>query len=72
MLRCGADFVRLCPGSRFHLLRRVRFRASPPLYLSDRLVGVIKPLNWTSSDAVSHLRGILEQDAPNRGVWNPL
>jgi hypothetical protein len=40
----------------------------PPLYRAEGLFGVIKPVNWTSSDVVSYLRGILERDARNRGA----
>jgi hypothetical protein len=39
-----------------------------PLCLHEGLLGVIKPVNWTSSDVVSYLRGILERDARNRGA----
>jgi hypothetical protein len=39
-----------------------------PLCLQEGLLGVIKPVNWTSSDVVSYLRGILERDARNRGA----
>jgi hypothetical protein len=39
-----------------------------PLCLQEGLMSVIKPVNWTSSDVVSYLRGILERDARNRGA----
>lgn len=39
-----------------------------PLCLQEGLFGVIKPVNWTSSDVVSYIRGILERDARNRGA----
>lgn len=39
-----------------------------PLYRSEGLLAVAKPLNWTSNDVVSYLRGILERDSRNRGA----
>jgi hypothetical protein len=39
-----------------------------PLYLCQGLFAVEKPLDWTSSDVVSYIRGILERDARNRGA----
>jgi hypothetical protein len=39
-----------------------------PLYLGQGLFAVEKPLDWTSSDVVSYIRGILERDARNRGA----
>ena len=41
--------------------------SSPPLYLSEGLVAIHKPLTWTSNDVVSYIRGILERDAKDRG-----
>jgi tRNA pseudouridine55 synthase len=38
------------------------------LYLAEGLLAVHKPLNWTSQDVVSFVRGILERDARNRGA----
>lgn len=40
----------------------------PPLLLAEGLFTVNKPLNWTSSDVVSYIRGILERDARTRGA----
>lgn len=39
-----------------------------PLLLAEGLFSVAKPLDWTSSDVVSYVRGILERDARNRGA----
>jgi tRNA pseudouridine55 synthase len=39
-----------------------------PLYQSEGLLSVIKPLDWTSSDVVSFLRKMLERDARDRGA----
>ena len=39
-----------------------------PLYRSEGLFAVEKPLNWTSQDVVSYIRGILERDARKRGA----
>lgn len=39
-----------------------------PLYKCQGLLAVEKPLDWTSSDVVSYIRGILERDAKNRGA----
>jgi len=41
-----------------------------PLLLSEGLFAVNKPLEWTSQDVVSYIRGILERDARSRGA-NP-
>jgi len=38
-----------------------------PLYRSEGLFAVNKPLDWTSNDVVSYIRGILERDTRNRG-----
>lgn len=38
------------------------------LYRSEGIFAVEKPLNWTSSDVVSYIRGILERDARQRGA----
>mmetsp|Transcript_47140 Transcript_47140/g.142735 ORF Transcript_47140/g.142735 Transcript_47140/m.142735 type:complete len:355 (-) Transcript_47140:285-1349(-) len=39
-----------------------------PLYRSEGLFAVDKPLEWTSQDVVSYCRGILERDARSRGA----
>lgn len=39
-----------------------------PLYRDQGLFAVYKPLEWTSSDVVSYIRGILERDARHRGA----
>jgi tRNA pseudouridine55 synthase len=39
-----------------------------PLYRFEGLFAVNKPLEWTSQDVVSYIRGILERDARNRGA----
>ena len=39
-----------------------------PLYRSEGLFAVNKPLEWTSQDVVSYIRGILERDARIRGA----
>ena len=39
-----------------------------PIYKCEGLFAIEKPLEWTSNDCVSHLRGILERDAKNRGA----
>jgi hypothetical protein len=41
-----------------------------PLCRSEGLFSVAKPLEWTSSNVVSYIRGILERDAKQRGA-NP-
>jgi tRNA pseudouridine55 synthase len=41
-----------------------------PLYRSEGLFAVHKPIHWTSQDVVSHVRGILEDEARDRGA-NP-
>lgn len=38
------------------------------LYRTEGLLAVNKPLEWTSSDVVSYIRGILERDARRRGA----
>jgi tRNA pseudouridine55 synthase len=40
----------------------------PPLLLAEGLLAVTKPLNWTSNDVVSNIRGVLERDARERGA----
>jgi TruB family pseudouridylate synthase (N terminal domain) len=40
----------------------------PPLLLAEGLLAVTKPLNWTSNDVVSYIRGVLERDARERGA----
>ena len=42
--------------------------ARPPLLLVEGIFAVYKPLNWTSSNVVSYIRGILERDARRRGA----
>eukprot|EP00562_Extubocellulus_spinifer_P026874 CAMPEP_0178657008 /NCGR_PEP_ID=MMETSP0698-20121128/25136_1 /TAXON_ID=265572 /ORGANISM="Extubocellulus spinifer, Strain CCMP396" /LENGTH=362 /DNA_ID=CAMNT_0020299117 /DNA_START=34 /DNA_END=1119 /DNA_ORIENTATION=- len=39
-----------------------------PLYRGEGLFAVNKPLEWTSNDVVSYIRGILERDARSRGA----
>ena len=39
-----------------------------PLYKSEGIFAVNKPIDWTSSDVVSYIRGILERDARERGA----
>lgn len=39
-----------------------------PLYICQGLLAVEKPLDWTSSNVVSFIRGILEKDAKARGA----
>ena len=39
-----------------------------PLYRSEGIFAVNKPLEWSSNDVVSYIRGILERDARNRGA----
>jgi hypothetical protein len=39
-----------------------------PLHRSEGIFAVYKPLDWTSNDVVSYIRGILERDARNRGA----
>eukprot|EP00934_Nitzschia_sp_Nitz4_P009068 Nitzschia sp. Nitz4//scaffold248_size28759//2010//3067//NITZ4_008104-RA/size28759-snap-gene-0.9-mRNA-1//-1//CDS//3329543977//9058//frame0 len=39
-----------------------------PLCRCEGLFSVDKPLNWTSNDVVSYIRGILERDARDRGA----
>lgn len=41
------------------------------LYQSEGIFAVKKPLEWTSNDVVSYIRGILERDARDRGA-NPV
>jgi len=39
-----------------------------PLYRSEGIFAVNKPLEWTSNDITSYIRGILERDARSRGA----
>lgn len=39
-----------------------------PLLRSEGIFAVNKPLDWTSNNVVSYIRGILERDARNRGA----
>lgn len=39
-----------------------------PLYRSQGIFAVNKPLTWSSNDVVSYIRGILERDARSRGA----
>lgn len=39
-----------------------------PLYRSQGIFSVEKPLNWTSNDVVSYIRGMLEREARERGA----
>jgi tRNA pseudouridine55 synthase len=39
-----------------------------PLYRSEGLFPVHKPINWTSQDVVSFVRGVLEREARDRGA----
>ena len=39
-----------------------------PLLLAEGILAVDKPLDWTSSDVVSYIRGMLERDARQRGL----
>jgi len=39
-----------------------------PIYRCEGLFAIEKPLDWTSNDCVSHIRGILERDGKNRGA----
>ncbi|KAL7578441.1 hypothetical protein ACA910_012832 [Epithemia clementina (nom. ined.)] len=64
-------------STRHGLLEGAKLRASSsdvsasnqvPLYRTEGLFAVDKPLNWTSQDMVSYIRGILERDARNRGA----
>jgi tRNA pseudouridine55 synthase len=38
-----------------------------PIHLSEGICAVYKPLEWTSNDVVSFIRGMLERDARDRG-----
>jgi tRNA pseudouridine55 synthase len=38
-----------------------------PIHLAEGLFSVYKPLDWTSSNVVSYIRGILERDCRDRG-----
>eukprot|EP00543_Licmophora_paradoxa_P003735 CAMPEP_0202456464 /NCGR_PEP_ID=MMETSP1360-20130828/13707_1 /ASSEMBLY_ACC=CAM_ASM_000848 /TAXON_ID=515479 /ORGANISM="Licmophora paradoxa, Strain CCMP2313" /LENGTH=336 /DNA_ID=CAMNT_0049076269 /DNA_START=29 /DNA_END=1039 /DNA_ORIENTATION=+ len=38
-----------------------------PLYQAEGIFAVNKPLNWTSNNVVSYIRGILERDTRQRG-----
>jgi len=40
----------------------------PEVYLSQGLFAVEKPLEWTSQDVVSYIRGMLTRDARDRGA----
>jgi TruB family pseudouridylate synthase (N terminal domain) len=42
-------------------------QSGQPMLLAEGLFAVDKPLDWTSSDVVSYIRGILEKDARARG-----
>ena len=39
-----------------------------PIHLAEGLCAVYKPLDWTSNDVVSYIRGMLERDARERGA----
>ena len=39
-----------------------------PLYRSEGIFAVDKPVEWTSHDVVAYLRGMLERDARSRGA----
>ncbi len=39
-----------------------------PVHVSEGICAVYKPLEWTSNDVVSFIRGMLERDARNRGA----
>jgi hypothetical protein len=39
-----------------------------PLYRSEGMLSIVKPLGWTSSDVVSFIRKMLERDARDRGA----
>ncbi len=39
-----------------------------PLHRVEGIFAVYKPIDWTSNDVVSYLRGILERDARERGA----
>jgi len=39
-----------------------------PVHRAEGLCAVYKPLDWTSNDVVSYIRGMLERDARNRGA----
>ena len=39
-----------------------------PLYRSEGLFAVNKPIEWTSQDVVSYIRGILDREARSRGA----
>jgi tRNA pseudouridine55 synthase len=39
-----------------------------PIHLAEGLCAVYKPLDWTSNDVVSFIRGMLEREARNRGA----
>ena len=39
-----------------------------PIHLAEGLCAVYKPLDWTSSNVVAFIRGMLERDARNRGA----
>ena len=41
---------------------------TPPVLVSEGLFAVDKPLEWTSQDVVSFLRGMFERDARARGA----
>jgi len=43
-------------------------KVKPPMYLAEGIFSVRKPLEWTSNDVVSYIRGILEREAKGRGV----
>jgi TruB family pseudouridylate synthase (N terminal domain) len=38
-----------------------------PLLLTEGIMAVHKPSDWTSNDVVSYIRGVLERDARSRG-----
>jgi tRNA pseudouridine55 synthase len=40
----------------------------PLVHLEEGLCAIYKPINWTSQDVVSCIRGMLERDAKSRGV----
>ena len=38
-------------------------QVKPPMYLAEGIFSVMKPIEWTSNDVVSYIRGMLERDA---------
>ena len=56
------------PSEKRQKVDSVEEQASVPRYICEGIFAVNKPLEWSSNDVVSYIRGILERDARARGA----